>query len=97
MTDQIKQAIADHAAEDLAAALQDASVECETDHSIPCQPAVDVPGYGRIYYDSDAGSPCGWVVRTGSAPEMTQHDEAVTEDVLADELTDLVADVQKVS
>jgi len=94
MTDRIKQAIANHAAEDLASALQDAGVECNTRFTAQWQPTtVDVLGYGSIFYDGTPGSPCGW----GIAGDDPKNWAPVTEDELTDDMTDLVAAVQKVS
>jgi len=84
----INDAIKDLAAHDLASALADVGVTATRSGALhSSSEACDVDGYGTIFATSS-----GWQVRATNG-----HDYLVDNDELADELTEIVSAVQRIS
>jgi len=92
---KLEDAIDHQDVEDIAAVLDDTPVDYTVDHSVPVCPQLEVPGYGTIFFDGSAGSPCGWAVRAAGADK--RHWQPIEPDELLADLLDVIDMAEKVA
>jgi len=90
---ELSDAIATHDVDAIASVLDDTPVDYTVDRSVPAYPQLEVPGWGKVYWDDQVKGNHGWVV--GALDDGWQ--DAIEPNELLDSLLDVIGMAQKVA